>query len=905
MAPSPRKCSAPTATTTLFNTTWHDADAASFDPSTLPLAKIPRAWERKQEVKKIGQGKEKKIWRRFGLRSRADDTADDEVDEEEQDARSRPFKRRQQMSPKAMEKTTTRPDSKKRAFKATRWDRRKSVLPRKRTALCAEAVPGAENETNMDDEGEDNSCDLTEGDSASFNEPDESMQGQDEAVTDVSITGGDQVSTFTFTLNETTTDDLPDHEDFHGDEEMKQYIDTASAEDTTLATLFRSPTKVDYPQLPHIHHEKGEPETVMEDIMEQPEKTALEESDSENGNEAHETMTEIQYPTLPVDTIKSASLSPSREEAQNMAGDSHEGTLSTEPAPEQKEDDDTGEEDLSSPCETRQSEEEFTEASLQLDIIKDYQKALREHSSTSSQIDHMSPKVGQQYQSAEDESGDDSADEVTSDSDSAETQNVYRSGDAGAPNSNETVQAQLPQDQITDGLVLSLSPSKSASSAPQKTDSPPSRLASGAGEISAFDDDTAMLKDFLNRAAASKAEKAAIATHRRESLQNRRDSDVVRHALASPRKALEEKDPNSPTKNNTELTLDLSQTLPLATPSDALPSPTPRTTEPEDTEEASTKGTRRSSRAKKSRLPAPASTGPAPTPKIAIRRNDGNEVVVLRKDDAKVLADLTRSNTRKNKQGAFGVIVRLMKAQMEAASLPPIDDTPKEIVVGKNVRWDEQLAYYQENPETVANALADAESLATPDELSFSDTGSEPKKKKEKISKTSTPKVRRVRGLGTANGTPAKGLTTPSSLLPEEVQKERETVQAKSASQKQHQVPKPKAAKAKKMPVASTSIDSGLSSSLSEIKLPSLEVAPVGVGATASTQRKSRLAAPKKVVLPQSTGSVEGKENSTLRGLTDATPKKGIPAPKVVVAHSAIATPSMESGLPRRRGKKF
>ena len=129
MAPSPRKRAAPTATTTLFNTTWSDADAALFDPSTLPLAKIPRAWERKQEVKRIGQGKEKKIWRRFNLRSRTSETAQDETDQDEQDARSRPVKKRQQMSPKAMEKTTTRPDSKKRAFKATRWDRRKSVLP--------------------------------------------------------------------------------------------------------------------------------------------------------------------------------------------------------------------------------------------------------------------------------------------------------------------------------------------------------------------------------------------------------------------------------------------------------------------------------------------------------------------------------------------------------------------------------------------------------------------------------------------------------------------------------------------------------------------------------------------------------------------------------------------------------
>lgn len=139
MAPSPRKRATPTAKTTLFNTTWNDSDAALFDPSTLPVAKIPRAWERKQEIKRIGHGKEKKIWRRFNLRSRVDNTPQDDADDEEQDALSRPVKRRQHISPKAMEKTSTRPNAKKRAFKATRWDRRKSVLPSRRltsTWLC-------------------------------------------------------------------------------------------------------------------------------------------------------------------------------------------------------------------------------------------------------------------------------------------------------------------------------------------------------------------------------------------------------------------------------------------------------------------------------------------------------------------------------------------------------------------------------------------------------------------------------------------------------------------------------------------------------------------------------------------------------------------------------------------------
>jgi flagellar biosynthesis GTPase FlhF len=134
MVPSPPKRASHTTT---FDTTWNESDAASFDPNALRVGKIPRGWERKQEVKKSGEGKEKKIWRRFNLRSRADTTTqEEEEDEEEYDARSRAVKRRQHMSPKAMEKTTGKLNGKKRAFKATRWDRRKSVLPSRTFTAC-------------------------------------------------------------------------------------------------------------------------------------------------------------------------------------------------------------------------------------------------------------------------------------------------------------------------------------------------------------------------------------------------------------------------------------------------------------------------------------------------------------------------------------------------------------------------------------------------------------------------------------------------------------------------------------------------------------------------------------------------------------------------------------------------
>jgi hypothetical protein len=135
MAPSPRK----RVTRASFQQTWDDSDAAFLDPGSLPVARIPRGWERKQETKKTEEGREKKIWRRFNLKSRAADSTEEE-EEEEHDARTRAVKKQQRVSPKAMEKTSSKLNGKKRAFKATRWDRRKSVLPSKETPC---SMPGS------------------------------------------------------------------------------------------------------------------------------------------------------------------------------------------------------------------------------------------------------------------------------------------------------------------------------------------------------------------------------------------------------------------------------------------------------------------------------------------------------------------------------------------------------------------------------------------------------------------------------------------------------------------------------------------------------------------------------------------------------------------------------------------
>lgn len=904
MVPSPRK----RASRQAFDQTWDVTDAAFFDPDTLPVARIPRGWERRQETKRTEEGKEKKIWRRFNLRSRASD-ANEVEPEEEHDARSRPVKKLQQMSPKAMEKSDSRRHGRQRAFQATRWDRRKSVLPRTfhpfEDHSISETNRKAGKRSNIGDDGPDHQkyldLEIEEGETLESNGKNEdSIVGTIQLATPTKpdpsplIAEGDRRATFSFVMN-TLPSEVDDASQLDM-EDMDNASDARPMGDETISNLFRSPVKqtsqapshtmaaVEYPQLPtnvdlaipdtlHVANEaemnvdtpllaQEESEdlcdadevinaSVYGDIEESAARSETLETQSGNAEPREDTL-EFDYPTLPaVLTSESAVELPTQAQSglptpvtedEEMSEDSGDGVI-TEP------------EEMNSAL-TSEQMDELTEESVQLDLQQDFVEA------------------------------------------ECEIPESYKD-----PAVEECDGSQF--DDITNGLTLSFTPVKTVSTepAPKKLHSPPPPLLQSEAEDAtmtvAIDDDTAMLKDFLTRAAASKAEKAAVITHRRESLQNRRDSDVIRHALASPRKALEAKDPNSPSKYDSEVTLDLSQTLTLSVDKD-LTLEQPETEDPTDAQAG--RGSRRSSRAKKSRLPAPASVAQvqAQASKIAIRRQDGTEHVVLKKTDVQELATITRANTRKNKQGAFVVSLRLLKLMAEAASLPPVDDSTKELIVGKNVRWDEQLNYYQENPETVA----ERESLATPDELGMPEPASTPTSKpKLKVSKNSTPKIRRVRGLGSANGTPGKGLLAPASLLPEAVQEEKEAAQTQPTTQ---QIPRPKASKIKKMPVAPTT-ELAPTTTLSETKLPSLEVAPVGV--EAPKERKSRLAAPKKVTLPQPIAAVatSEKENTQRSGIAAATPKKGIPAPKVTAAPKAIVPPvvGMESGLPRRRGRKI
>ncbi|KAK6006091.1 hypothetical protein QM012_006501 [Aureobasidium pullulans] len=203
-------------------------------------------------------------------------------------------------------------------------------------------------------------------------------------------------------------------------------------------------------------------------------------------------------------------------------------------------------------------------------------------------------------------------------------------------------------------------------------------------------DDTAILHAFLSRAAASKRPMAA---HKRESLENRRDSDVVRHALASTDKpeVLTDLDPNSPPLPPKEPSDDTNQKIESTKEESAveLPSSTP----------TKSKAPRRTTR---TRTPVAAPKKPA---KIAIR--SAADHIALKRTEAQELALLTRSNTRKNKGKSIMPQARLLNIGDDIVSFEDSTEETAEAAVAekaqsgrsavrRGVQWNENLTHVRE-----------------------------------------------------------------------------------------------------------------------------------------------------------------------------------------------------------------
>ena len=225
-----------------------------------------------------------------------------------------------------------------------------------------------------------------------------------------------------------------------------------------------------------------------------------------------------------------------------------------------------------------------------------------------------------------------------------------------------------------------------------------------------FSDDTNLLKDFLSRAQARKlARDSKIPAMGATGTSPRR----------SPRKVLAEKDSNSPSPQKPNDLASRPGTPPGKQRLDAF------TLDDVDELTAEPTSCRRSNR---TRLPSTPKVLPGAPSFIPVRRADGTDPVVLPKSIAQDLAIQTRANTRRNKGQAKPPSVALQTLTIETTE--SVANRVRARATRKSVGWDEKLVYYQGVKEVAAAA---------------EEEGREEKR----------PKVKRLRGLGATNGTPA------------------------------------------------------------------------------------------------------------------------------------------------------
>lgn len=227
-----------------------------------------------------------------------------------------------------------------------------------------------------------------------------------------------------------------------------------------------------------------------------------------------------------------------------------------------------------------------------------------------------------------------------------------------------------------------------------------------------FSDDTSMLKDFLNRAQARKAAQKPLLSapnapipqpSPRRSPRKTQGSHGV-HASSPQKPRNNSKRPGTPPGKAKMEALDSDE-------GEELP--------------AEPASCRRSTR---TRLPAPSKAPPGAPSFIPVRRADGADPVVLQKSQAQELALTTRANTRRNKGQSKPPLLALQDLPTESAD---VAITAKEGAENrKSVAWATRLACYQD----AKGEGDDAEERR--------------------------PKVRRLRGLGAVNGTPAAAKRT-------------------------------------------------------------------------------------------------------------------------------------------------
>ena len=218
-----------------------------------------------------------------------------------------------------------------------------------------------------------------------------------------------------------------------------------------------------------------------------------------------------------------------------------------------------------------------------------------------------------------------------------------------------------------------------------------------------FSDDTNMLKDFLSRAQARKAAK---------STEKPTEPEVVPSTPNSPRKILGQLNNNCAKPVTFEDALKRPSTPPKQPKTDDV--------DVDDKEKASA-GSASYRRSTRKRLPGPGKTPVSAPSFIPVRRADGTDPVVLQKSVAHELTVITRANTKRNK--GQSKMPKLVLQDLSPPGSEMVETTKRPGVDAKVVSWDECLVHYQE-AEKEGNEAG-------------------------------RPKIRKLRGLGGTNGTPA------------------------------------------------------------------------------------------------------------------------------------------------------
>lgn len=414
-------------------------------------------------------------------------------------------------------------------------------------------------------------------------------------------------------------------------------------------------------------------------------------------------------------------------------------------------------------------------------------------------------------------------------------------------------------------------------------------------------DDTALLQAFLNRAAENKSSRRLSAT-KRESLSNRRDSDTVRQALASPAKpeVLGALDPNSPSPKKSIVAFE--DLKPIQDEDATVGSPLQSSGEAENLQGRTT---RRSHRDKR-RVERAA---PLAHTRISLRGN--TDPVILKRSEAQELATMTRANTRKNKAGSVMPTLRLTKLITEKAPIEasPETETAHTVRPGvRSVKWDETLAYYQEaptEPEVQLFELGDSKTApklqkappalveendsdeAIPAPPPAAETPSKPKVRKLRAPRTAASSGKTAAASGPVEevlesaptmlkpkqsrrsriATPAKGSET-SSLLPEEVATE-PSVDATATATRPKAVPRKKAASRLPAPAPvslSTSSHEGASLIASPPKKKSTNGAQATKNPVTKLDFQTKLSAPSKPADSLTAGGPPGLMSPAKRG---------------------------------------